>query len=435
MRQACLLSGRGFVSHSPHNKKALTRSLQYPTKWAPSAIRAHLSCSLYDKKGGAAQTLNNWIEISADALTHNFQAIQATSGPETTVLAVIKANAYGHGAETCAPILVHAGATWLGVTCANEGARVRRTLEAEQLTADILIMSGFLPDDVPQIRQHGLTPVVWTEDHIRWLAGSPGIKVHLEVDTGMGRQGVEPGLPLDRLVESIVASGLLLDGIFTHFCSSEVAGSTLTVKQQKRFEGVLSALRRLAHKPTWVHAGNSSAVDGPADHVRWISALAHSLSARPLVRTGLALYGYCLPIENGGGPRLEPALTPVLTWKAHVLAVRTLTPGDTVGYNAIFTADRPMRVALLPAGYADGLRRELSSTNERPGGWAVIRGRRASILGRVSMNLTVVDITDLPNVAANDEAILLGPGITAEVHAELARTISYEILCGIHPCN
>ena len=379
--------------------------------------------------------MNNWIEISADALTHNFQAIQAASGPETTVLGVIKANAYGHGAETCAPILVRAGATWLGVTCANEGARVRRSLEAAGLTAEILIMSGFLPDDVALIHQHQLTPVVWTEDHVRWLADSPGTKVHVEVDTGMGRQGVEPGEAFRQLVDRIAAASLLLDGLFTHFCSSEVAYSPLTAKQQQRFEGVIFDLQRLPRKPSWVHAGNSSAVDGPSDHIHWIAALAQSIGARPLVRTGLALYGYCLPIENDGAPRLEPALKPALTWKARVLAVRTLIPGETVGYNAIFTANRPMRVALIPAGYADGLRRELSSTNDRPGGWSIIHGSRAAILGRVSMNLTVVDITDIPNVAANDEAILLGPGITAEDHAALAHTISYEILCGIHPCN
>jgi alanine racemase len=123
-----------------------------------------------------------------------------------------------------------------------------------------------------------------------------------------------------------------------------------------------------------------------------------------------------------------------MTWKAQVLTVSDLAPGDTVGYNATFTAGQPMRIALLPAGYADGLRRELSSTSEKPGGWVMIHGQRAPILGRISMNLTVVDVSHIPGVAPGDPAVLLGPGITADDHARLAQTISYEILCGIHPC-
>ena len=154
-----------------------------------------------------------------------------------------------------------------------------------------------------------------------------------------------------------------------------------------------------------------------------------------MVRPGIALYGYVLPIDGSGAPQVRPTLKPVMTWKAAVLAVNTLAPGETVGYNATFTAQTEMRVAVLPVGYADGLRRELSSTNHKPGGWVILHGRRARILGRVSMNLTVVDVTHIASVRPGDHAVILGEGVTADDHARLAHTISYEILCGVHPCG
>ncbi len=380
--------------------------------------------------------MNNWIEVSDERLTANFHVLQRAAGPETTILAVVKANAYGHGAETCAPILVRAGAAWLGVTCAAEGARVRCALIGAGLTADILIMCGFLPADAPLIHQHTLIPVVWTHEQIETLRPYPGTRVHLEVDTGMGRQGIGTGSA--EFIQVFLHShscNLVIDGIFTHFCSSEVAISPQTALQQQRFETFLSDLRNLDLKITYLHGGNSSFVDNPAPSAAWLPNLAATLGARPMARTGLALYGYTLPIEGNATPHVRAALQSVLTWKACVLATRTLASGDTVGYNATFTAERPMRVALLPVGYADGLRRELSSTNDKPGGWVILHGQRAPILGRISMNLTVVDITEIPGVQAGDEATLLGPGITAEDHATLARTIPYEILCGIHPCS
>lgn len=398
--------------------------------------------------------MNNWIEISAERLAANFQAIQATVSPATTVLAVVKANAYGHGAEVCAPILVRAGARWLGVTCATEGVRVRQALLAHNLEAEILVMCGFLPADAPLIAEYSLTPVLWTREQVDWLRPHPGTRVHIEVDTGMGRQGVAAN-DFSELLGAVGAAGLVADGLFTHFCSSEVAGSPLTALQQRRFEAVVEQAVSLSLEPAWLHAANTSAVANPAD-ADWLPTLAARLGARPLVRTGLALYGYTLPIEDDPTPgnnirhpersegnlyfdRQGSTLTawePVLTWKAAILAVRHLAPGDTVGYNAIFTAPSAMRVALLPVGYADGLRRELSSTNERPGGWVMLHGQHAPILGRISMNLTVVDITQIAQpIHPGDEAILLGEGIDALAHAALARTIPYEILCGIHPCG
>jgi alanine racemase len=161
------------------------------------------------------------------------------------------------------------------------------------------------------------------------------------------------------------------------------------------------------------------------------------MGARAMVRCGIALYGYCLPIAGGGSEsKLRGALRPVMTWKTRVLDVRDVAAGETVGYNATFTVKAPMRLALLPVGYADGLRRELGATDRQPGGWVMIGGRdgtekRAPIVGRVSMNLTMVDVTGIDGVQVGDEVVLLGDGVTADDHARLAGTISYEILCGV----
>ncbi len=374
--------------------------------------------------------MNNWVEISKTNLAWNLRAIQGAAGADTEVLAVVKANAYGHGAEACSVALVGAGARWLGLTCASEGVRVRQALRSAGLAADILIMCGFLPADVPLIAEHALVPVVWTLEQVEWLRPHPGLRVQVEIDTGMGRQGVRPGLQLERLLHAIEARKLALDGVFTHFCSSEEAGSDLTEQQERRFEAAVAQVIRAGFQPRWVHAGNSSAVDNPAQDWPWLAELAQQAGGRAMVRTGLALYGYCLPIEGSAEPHLRPELRLVMTWKAHVLAVHCLAAGETVGYNARFTADRAMPVALLPVGYADGLRRELSGR-----GWVMLGGQRAPILGRISMNLTVVDVSGVLNVAAGDAAIVLGEGMTADDHARLVGTIAYEILCGIHPCG
>ncbi len=379
-------------------------------------------------KVGAA--LNNWVEISEPNLAANLRSIQASAGADTEVLAVVKANAYGHGAEACSVALVRAGARWLGVTCAAEGVRVRDALRSAGLSADILIMCGFLPEDVPLLAEHALVPVLWTLEQVEALALHPGLRVQVEVDTGMGRQGVRPGLPLERLLAAMQTGKLVLDGVFTHFCSSEVAASELTQRQERLFEAAVAQVIRAGLRPQWVHAGNSSAVDNPAQDWPWLAELAQQAGARAMVRPGLALYGYCLPIEGRATSQLRPALRPVMTWKAHVLAVYCLASGETVGYNATFVAERPMRVALLPVGYADGLRRELSGR-----GWVMLKGQRAPILGRISMNLTVVDVSDLAGVAVGDAAVVLGEGVTAEDHARWAGTIAYEILCGVHPCG
>jgi alanine racemase len=256
----------------------------------------------------------------------------------------------------------------------------------------------------------------------------------------MSRQGVAPGPELDRVLSWLASHRqVVLDGVLTHFASAEVAGSSQTESQRERFEQACSTVAAAGLRPAWVHASNTSVIDNASqpDHHPWLMRVASMLGAQLMARTGLGLYGHSLPIERGPAftgalaAKVHCKLQPTMTWKTRITAVRDLAAGEAIGYNGIFVAERPMRIALLPVGYADGLRRELSCSNSRCGGWVMIVGRRAPIVGRISMNLTTVDVTDLENVEVGDEVIVLGEGITADDHARLAHTISYEILCGV----
>lgn len=413
--------------------------------------------------------MKSWVEISKQRLSDNYKILTAAAGDGTGVLAVVKANAYGHGVGVCAPVLAQAGVEWLGVTDVAEGCAVREALgaggiaQAEQPA--ILVMSGMLADETDAAIKLGLTPVVWDRQQMEWLVesaerlGSTGpIAVHIEIDTGMARQGITPGEELRKLLHWIKTQpGLYLEGVMTHFASAEEAESQQTHKQRGLFEQTIDAVTAAGLEPRWVHAGNSSTVDNQDsdESLPWLRQLAAAIGARSMVRSGVALYGYCLPIEKSPKPPpssdsppmptvedVSPAssavrhsvrrdILPVMAWKTRVIGVREVKPGDTVGYNARFRVIRPMRLALLPVGYADGLRRELSGQEGHTGGWVLVRERRAAIVGRVSMNLTMVDVTGITGVEVGDEAVVLGDGITADDHARLANTICYEILCGM----
>jgi alanine racemase len=394
------------------------------------------------------------VEVSERRLRANYRLLVDAVGDDTAVLAVVKANAYGHGAGVCAPVLAKAGAEWLGVADSAEGVVVREALAAAGVAYKdqprILLMCGLPGENAEAIVSRGLTPVVWEQQQMECLAAAvlrPGgeaarLPVHLEIDTGMARQGVAPGEGLRTLLHWLKRQPrLVLDGVMTHFASPEEAGSPQTLAQRERFEEAIVAVEEAGFRPGgWVHAGSSSTIDnavdnqGAAGNLAWLRSLARSLGARSMVRSGIALYGYCLPIEPANSSvaaKVRCGLQPVMSWKTRVIGLREVHAGDTVGYNGIFTAQRPMRLALLPVGYADGLRRELSGSNARAGGWVMVKGQRAAMLGRVSMNLTVVDVTEIPGVAVGDEVVVLGDGVTADDHARLAHTISYEIVCGV----
>ncbi len=235
--------------------------------------------------------MKSWVEISEQRLTGNYQLLKQAAGADTAVLAVVKANAYGHGAAVCAPVLVRAGAKWLGVTDAAEGACVRKALTAAgiepQNQPNILAMSGPLREDADEIIRHNLTLVVWQQEHLQWLAdaakraGASHLPIHLEIDTGMARQGAVPGEELAALLQSLRSHKTLhLDGVMTHFASAEVANSPQTQTQRHRFEQAIAQIAAAGLHPTWVHAGNSSTVDnqGTEENLPWLRTLAATIA-------------------------------------------------------------------------------------------------------------------------------------------------------------
>ena len=254
----------------------------------------------------------------------------------------------------CAPILVRAGASWLGVTCAAEGgssagcARGRRSVRRHP--HHVRVYAGRCCGD------YRLQPGAGDLD--RGACSVAGWNGRPHAPGGRYRDGAGRGVardePLDRLLALVAGSALKLDGFFTHFCSSEEANSSLTSLQELRFEQAVTQLRASGLSPTWLHAGNSSTVDNPTQPGGWLVSLAGSVNAVAMVRSGLAMFGYCLPIsskpEGTAEAHVRAQLLPVMTWRASILATRSLEAGDTVGYNATFTADRPMRVALLAVG-------------------------------------------------------------------------------------
>lgn len=366
-----------------------------------------------------------WAEVSRSRLAENFRLLRALAAP-AELLCIVKADGYGHGAVECGRVLSHAGAGWLGVTDVDEGVRVRAACPS----AKILVMGGVWPGEAQIVFEHNLTPAVWEPEHLAEAARAAGpLAVHLEIDTGMSRQGVQPAqLPalLDRLQ---LLPALRLDGVMTHFHSPEMAGNRASEEQFTRFASVVEAIRARGLRPHWLHAGNSTSLLHPGTGA--LAGLAAKHGAQALLRPGLALYGYAPRFDDGSAPAHSADLKPVLTWKTRILSLRWINPGETAGYCATFRAARQTRLALLPVGYADGLNRLLSNR-----GVALVRGCRAPIAGRVSMDLTILDVTDVPGVETGDEVVLIGEQgaetITAYDHADAAGTIPYEILCNIH---
>jgi alanine racemase len=387
-------------------------------------------------------------EIRLRHLRHNYRllrdSVQRIAGPlaAPALVGVVKANAYGHGLALCGPALAEEGAPWLGVTCVDEAAALLAALRGTPRPR-ILVMSGFFPGEEGLLLRHGVTPHLWEPWHFSLLdaaarrAGLPpaSLPVHLEIDTGMSRQGVAPGEPLAHVLRSAGAcvpdSPLHIEGVLTHFSSPEEPGNGVMHSQILAFTAALDQLREHGIRPAWLHAGNSvNAACG--FQVPALAQLAHAHGARLLVRPGIALYGCGLshPATAPVADTVAASLEPVLRWKTEITAVRALAAGAAVGYNETFRAPQAMRVALLPAGYADGCDRAWSNR-----GAVLVRGRRAPIVGRISMDQTIVDISAIPDAVLGDGAVLLGPQgsqcIPAEELAALSGTIPYEVLCRI----
>jgi alanine racemase len=354
------------------------------------------------------------------------------------LLAIVKADAYGHGLAACAPAAVRAGARWLGVTSIEEGVAARRLCP----DAEILVIGGVFPGQGADGISSRLTVVVWEAwqfDELEAAAHAAGcepgtVAVHLELDTGMSRQGVGTD-ELDSILERFQAgsdSPIRLGGLMTHLYAADESDGLATHEQMARLSEMAGRISSLGLKPEWLHVGNSAAVlAGDVPNV--LRELCGRFGLKPMARPGLALYGLApefVPEEPDAVTLMRSKLRRVLEWKTRVVSVRSIDAGCAVGYNGTFVATEPMRLALLAAGYADGLKRVLSNR-----GWVLIGGQRAPIIGRISMDQTVVDVTEIPDVASGDEVVLLGrqetEQITAEDHAGWAGTIPWEIFTPI----
>jgi alanine racemase len=369
-------------------------------------------------------TRPTWADVSISALRQNFRTVQQHVGSGVNICAIVKADGYGHGAVESARALEVEGARWFGVTSLDEAIPLR---EAD-IRGRILLMTGFWRGEEEEIVRLGLTPTIWEVGQIDLLeraAARVGVArhaVHLKVDTGMGRLGVAPE-DLPRVCAALKASPhLFVEGLSTHLAASEVLDAPSVPEQLELFESVRKLLRDEGIDPPLVHAANTGAV------------ISRRESWNTMVRPGIALYGYYLPFERAGrevsGTGLRLPVKPALTWKTRILSLRDVRANEALGYNGIYVTKAPSRIAVLPVGYADGFNRALSSR-----GRVIVRESYAPIVGRISMDLTLVDVTGLSGIEVGDEAILLGSsdGLTVDAreHAALANTVVYEILCGI----
>ncbi len=384
-----------------------------------------------------------WAEVSRQRLLANFEKLRHAAGPRADLMAVVKANAYGHDVLACAPLLAGAGAQWLGVTGAEEGAAVRAVCPQPR----ILLMSGIFPGEAETVIDQGLTPVVWEPWQLDLLEAAAtaremppaSLAVHLEIDTGMSRQGVrvvggEISAEAAALLRRFHAGSCLrLEAVITHFCAPETMSSRRPNPQLASLAAALEFIISQGLRPQWLHAGNSSSIVAGSDR-QALMEMASNNGVRLMLRPGLALYGYLdrLTLDGLSWGGEDPGLAPVLAWKTQVTSLRTLHQGESAGYGHTFTADGETRIALLPAGYADGLNRLLSNR-----GYVLIRGQEAPIAGRISMDQTMVDVSGIPGVAIGDEVVLLGSqgarSIDAWDVADLTGSIPWEVLCAIGP--
>jgi alanine racemase len=368
-----------------------------------------------------------WAEVSLHALRDNFAAIRRHVGKDVEVCAVVKADGYGHGAIYCARALEADGARWLGVTSTNEGLRLRDN----GINTRVLVMTGFWHGDEDAIVGEALTPAIWAPWHIDALQRAAdlhgqNVAVHLKINTGMNRLGADLADFREILLSLQRAPRVKLEGVFSHFASSEVLDAASVAAQAAEFDSMLRELHSRGFTARYEHIANTAAV----------ASRPHTW--RNFVRPGIALYGYMLPLTreraNSGAaetrPELLSQLNPVLSWKTRIIALRRISPGTPVGYSARFVSTRDSIIAVIPVGYADGLSRQLSNR-----GRMIVRDQCVPIAGTISMDVTTLDVTDIPGVDIGDEVTILGstPHCTIDAweHARLANTVVYETLTSI----
>jgi len=367
-------------------------------------------------------TPNTWVEIDRAALVANVQTCRQLIGSGCRLLALVKGNAYGHGLRESARVLLAAGVNVLGVEAIDEAVALRST----GITAPILIVGPIPAANVSFLHSHQLIPLLVSPEQVQTVGAytqqcSCALEAHLKFDTGMHRQGIMPD-ELPSLLDLLATyPGLRISGVATHLAHADEAGQPeWTWRQLERFREIVAALAAVGIQTPIRHMANSAAMLlWPETHL-------------DMVRVGIALYGFW-PGEAVRGAGMEKAtLHPVMTWKTRVAAVKDVRRGCEVGYNGSYITRRDARIAVLPIGYYDGYSRSLSNC-----GQVLIRGQRVPVCGRVSMNLTTVDVTDIATVQAGDEVVLLGRQATEVIAAEEIAawigTIHYEVTTRINP--
>ncbi len=356
-------------------------------------------------------------EVDLGALVRNVRTLRSAA-PGTALLAMVKADAYGHGATLVAPALEAEGVELLGVALIEEGLALR----AAGVGAEIVVLGGAYEGGWAALVEANLTPAVFREDHLealvaaaRRLGSKP--RAHLKVDTGMARLGALPD-EVPVLLARARALGVDIEAVMSHFANADLSDAGITTEQMRRFETVLAQVYAGGFRPRWRHLANSAAMIG----------LAPTRDGRVfnLVRPGLALYGL------SPAPWIVPPrpLEPVLSWKTAVVHLKTVPTGTPVSYGGTWTSQRQTRLATLPVGYADGYPRRLSNLAQ-----VLVRGQRAPVVGRVCMDLCMVDVTDVGGASLGDEVVLLGhqgrETLGAVEVAGWLDTIPYEVLCGV----
>ncbi|MDO9309239.1 MAG: alanine racemase [Deltaproteobacteria bacterium] len=358
-------------------------------------------------------------EIDLSALHHNFKTIRSSIPPRTEILAVVKADAYGHGFMDISRELEKLGVNAFGVAFLAEGIQLRKS----GIDKPILLLGGVYPGQERKCIGYNISTTVFTMEQAVALNHAAGklfrkAQLHLKIDTGMGRLGVQYNSTPQFLAELKKLPNIALEGIISHFASADEldeSGQYFTRLQAERFNWAVSEVRKAGYSPRYIHIANSAA------------SLLREIPGCNLVRPGIALYG-ALPSADFQG---KLSIKPVMHLKSRIAMLKLVEPGTTVSYARRFTAENKTLIASVPVGYADGYPRALTNRGE-----ALIRGRRAKVAGTVCMDWIMLDVTDIPSVAVGDEVVLLGPdgqgnAIQAEELANWAGTIPYEIFCGI----
>lgn len=353
----------------------------------------------------------SWVEIDEGQIARNYLAYRAALPAGTEVMAVVKANAYGHGDVRVAHILAdRCGASLFAVATAEEGARLR----AAGIAGTILVLGYTPPTAFPLLAEHDLSQTLISADYAELFAKEApvGVRCHAALDTGMNRIGFPTHDPQATAnILRAYAGRLRLEGLFTHLCVADsyaVKDHDFTQAQIARFEAVADRLSDL--RLPYIHCLNSA------------GGITAEAKYNKIARLGILLYG----LQPSADIPLPAGIRPALTWRSVIAAIHTIAPGETVGYGRTFIASRETRVATIPVGYADGYSRLLSGR-----GRVCVRGVWAPVIGRVCMDQLMIDVTDIPNAAPYDEVTLLGDGYTADEMARDTGTIGYEIVCDI----